>query len=75
MLTRIELRRYKTPSGRVPFSLWLADQDDVTAARLRACVVRDGDAVVVLLCAGVKGSQHADIQRAHEFAADYWERR
>ena len=70
MFTRIELRRYKTPEGRVPFSLWLAAQDNATGAR-----VRDGDSLVVLLCAGDKGSQHADIQRAHEYASDYWRRK
>jgi putative addiction module killer protein len=108
MFTRIELRRYKTPSGQVPFSVWLEGRDNVTGARVRAHVdrmrtgnlarsrqvgrgvselkidfgpgyriyyLRDGDAVVVLLCAGDKGSQQADIQRAHEYAADYWRRR
>jgi len=108
MFTRIELRRYKTPGGQVPFSEWLSDQDNATGARVRAQVdrirtgnfghsrfvgrgvselkinlgpgyriyyLRDGKAIVVLLCAGDKGSQRADIQRAHELAADYWRRR
>ena len=108
MFTWIELRRYKTPGGQVPFSSWLADQDNATSARLRAHVdrirtgnlghsrpigrgvselkidlgpgyriyyLRDGKAIVVLLCAGDKGSQHADIRCAHSYAADYWRRR
>jgi putative addiction module killer protein len=108
MFTRIELLRYKTPGGQVPFSLWLTTQDNATGARVRAYVdrirtgnlghsrpvghgvselkinfgpgyriyyLRDGDSVVVLLCAGDKGSQHDDIERAHEYAADYWRRK
>lgn len=35
-----ELRRYRTASGRVPFSDWLADLDDETAARVSAYVDR-----------------------------------
>ena len=108
MPSKIELRRYKTPEGQVPFSIWLAAQDNAIGARVRAYVDRmrtgnlgrsrpvghgvselkinvgpgyriyhlhDGDAIVVLLCAGDKGSQHADIRRAHEYAADYWRRK
>jgi putative addiction module killer protein len=32
---------------------------------------RDGDAVVVLLCGGDKGSQERDIERAEEYWRDY----
>ena len=35
---------------------------------------RKGDRVVVLLCGGDKRSQQADIQRAHEYWADYLRR-
>ena len=41
----------------------------------RIYFLRDGEAIVVLLCAGDKGSQHADIRRAQEYAADYWRRK
>ena len=32
---------------------------------------REGDALVILLCSGDKGSQDRDIQRAHEYWHDY----
>ncbi|MEK7382047.1 MAG: type II toxin-antitoxin system RelE/ParE family toxin, partial [Elusimicrobiota bacterium] len=41
----------------------------------RIYYLRDGRTIVVLLCAGDKGSQQADIRCAREYAADYWERR
>jgi len=41
----------------------------------RVYYLRDGREIVVLLCAGDKGSQKADIRQAHEYAADYWRRR
>ena len=41
----------------------------------RIYYLRDGNAIVVLLCAGDKRSQHADIRRAHEYAAEYWRRK
>lgn len=37
----------------------------------RVYYIRDGRAVVVLLCGGDKSSQQADIRQAHAFAADY----
>lgn len=41
----------------------------------RVYYLRDGQTVVVLLCGGDKGSQHADIRLAHRHAADYWSRK
>ncbi len=41
----------------------------------RIYFVRDGRTVIVLLCAGDKGSQKADIRKARAFAADYRSRR
>lgn len=32
---------------------------------------RDGDAVVILLCGGDKGSQDRDVARAHEYWREY----
>lgn len=36
----MELRRYRTAEGRVPFSEWLLDMDDSTAGRVSAYVDR-----------------------------------
>ncbi|MBI3551850.1 MAG: type II toxin-antitoxin system RelE/ParE family toxin [Elusimicrobia bacterium] len=106
--TILELRRYRTADGRVPFSEWFASLDGPTTARVsaykdrmqagrwgdsrfvgegvwelkidfgpgyRIYYLRDGRAVVILLCGGDKGSQQSDIRQAHEFAADYRRRR
>jgi putative addiction module killer protein len=103
----LELRRYRTAEGRVPFSEWIADLDHSTVGRVLAYVdrmksghfgrsnsvglgvlelkinfgpgyrvyyLRDSRKVIVLLCGGHKGSQQEDIQRAQQFAADYWRR-
>ena len=37
---RIELRRYRTAGGHVPYSEWLADLNDATAGRVSAYVDR-----------------------------------
>ena len=104
----MELRRYRTADGRVPFSEWLIVLEDSAAGRVSAYVdrmksgnfgysrsvgagvselkidfgpgyrvyyLRDGHAIVVLLCGGHKGSQKADIRQAQDYAADYWRRR
>lgn len=44
-------------------------------AGYRVYYLRDGQAIVVLLCGGDKGSQQADIQWARDYAVDYWRRR
>jgi putative addiction module killer protein len=100
----IELRRYRTEKGSVPFSEWLDQLDPSSAGRVLAYVdrmktgnfgnsrpvgggvlelkidfgpgyrvyyVRDGRAIVLLLCGGNKDSQWVDIGRAREFFADY----
>lgn len=100
----IELRRYRTVDGKVPYSKWLSELDDVAAARVSAYVdrmkagnfgdsepvgrgvselkihvgsgyrvyyIQDGRIVVVLLCAGDKRSQKADIRTALGYARDY----
>ena len=36
----LELRRYRTPDGKVPVSEWLSDLDNKTAARILAYVDR-----------------------------------
>lgn len=104
----MELRRYRTADGRVPFSEWLEKLDGRTRARvsaykdrMRLChwgdlrsvgesvwelkidfgpgyriyYIRDGGAVVILLCGGDKGSQPSDIRQSHAFAADYRSRK
>ena len=104
----MELRRYRTVGGHVPFSEWIGSLDSRVAGRVSAYVdrmksghwgdsrsvgqgvtelkidfgpgyrvyyLRDGHTVVVLLCAGHKRSQKADILRAQEYAADYWRRK
>ena len=38
----------------------------------RVYYLRDGGAVVILLCGGDKGSQATDILRAQRYAEDYW---
>lgn len=40
----------------------------------RVYYLRDGEHVVILLCGGDKGSQKRDIQKAKEYATDYWRR-
>jgi len=40
MLGFLELRRYRTPDGKVPVSEWLSDLDNKTAARILAYVDR-----------------------------------
>ncbi|MFI5363040.1 MAG: type II toxin-antitoxin system RelE/ParE family toxin [Elusimicrobiota bacterium] len=69
MFHRIELRHYRTVGEGV-----LELKVDFGPG-YRIYYLRDGDSIVVLLCAGDKGSQHGDIRRAHENAADYWRRR
>lgn len=41
----------------------------------RVYYTQDGNAIVVLLCAGDKRTQTADIQRAREYRADYERRK
>ena len=41
----------------------------------RVYYTKDGNAIVVLLCAGDKRTQTADIQRAREYRADYERRK
>ena len=36
----MELRRYQTADGHVPYSEWLRDLDDSTVGRVVACVAR-----------------------------------
>lgn len=40
----------------------------------RVYFIRDGDIIVVLLCGGDKSSQRADVRKALEYAAAYWDR-
>lgn len=100
----MELRRYRTADGHVPYTEWHTDLDSPAAGRVAAYVdrmksgnfgnsrpvgqgvselkinfgpgyrvyyIRDGNAVVVLMCGGDKGSQRKDIEQAHEYAEDY----
>ena len=103
-----ELRRYKTPNGRVPLSEWMREmKDKIAQARIRARLRqlesgnfgdyepvgegvlelrihvgagyrvyfgRHGIKIVVLLCAGDKRSQQADIKRAKAMWSDWKER-
>ena len=41
----------------------------------RVYFIRDSHTLVVLLCAGDKGSQHLDIRKAQTYASDYWRRK
>jgi putative addiction module killer protein len=41
----------------------------------RVYFLRDGDALIILLCGGEKRSQERDIARAKAYAADYWRRK
>ena len=41
----------------------------------RVYYLRDGERIVVLLCAGDKGSQFNDISDARKYASDYWRRK
>lgn len=40
MLVEIELRRYRTPDGKIPVSEWLNDLDDKTSGRILAYIDR-----------------------------------
>lgn len=40
----------------------------------RVYYLKDGSAMVILLCGGDKDSQDDDIRRARQFARDYWRR-
>ena len=37
--------------------------------------IQDGEQIVILLCGGDKDSQSQDIEKAKEYASDYWRRK
>jgi putative component of toxin-antitoxin plasmid stabilization module len=70
----IEVRIYATAAGTEPYTEWERRLGDRMArARIRApgLLRPRGDALVVLLCGGDKGSQERDIERAEAYWRDY----
>ncbi len=83
MKRNYELRRYREPAGRIPYSEWLRALDNTTAARVGAYVDRMktgnfgnsrsvGRGVAELKIDAGPGYR---VRRAQAYAGDYWERR
>jgi putative addiction module killer protein len=41
----------------------------------RVYYLRDGEQLIILLCGGDKGDQDRDVERAKDYATDYWRRK
>ena len=91
MKTKLEVVVYQTAEGVSPFETWLGKLKDRQAKvqvlrRVQRVALenfgnnkwlgcQEGNKVVLLLCAGDKRTQAADIERAREYRADYERRK